>query len=108
MEHTLPPVALRILVADDEPHVRKFLHLTLQAEGLDVLQAATAEEAIMLVQTAAPELLILDLGPPDSDGQQVIRDIRLRTAMPILVLSGRTDETEKIAALEFGADDFME
>jgi len=99
--------AARILIVDDEPHVRKFLRLTLQAEGLNVLEAATAEEAITLVHTAAPDLMILDLGLPDIDGQQVIRDVRLKSAMPILVLSGRAEDSEKIAALEHGADDYM-
>src|SRR5580692_629693 len=97
----------RILIVDDEPHVRKFLRLTLQAEGFNVLEAATAEDAIMLVHTAAPDLMILDLGLPDIDGQQVIRDVRLKSAMPILVLSGRTEDSEKITALEHGADDYM-
>jgi two-component system, OmpR family, KDP operon response regulator KdpE len=92
---------------DDEPHVRKFLRLSLQAEGFNVLEAGTAEEAITLVHTAAPDLVILDLGLPDIDGRIVIRDIRLKSDMPILVLSGRTEDSEKIAALEQGADDYM-
>jgi two-component system KDP operon response regulator KdpE len=97
----------RILVVDDEPHVRKFLRLTLQAEGFNVLEASSAEEAITLVHTAAPDLMILDLGLPDIDGQQVIRDVRLKSPMPILVLSGRTEDGEKVAALEHGADDYL-
>src|SRR5580692_6640030 len=97
----------RILIVDDEPHVRKFLRLTLQAEGFNVLEAATAEDAIMLVHTAAPDLMILDLGLPDIDGQQVIRDVRLKSTIPILVLSGRTEDSDKITALEYGADDYM-
>jgi two-component system KDP operon response regulator KdpE len=99
--------ALRILVVDDEPQVRKFLRVTLQAENFNVLEAATAEEAITLVHTAAPELMILDLGLPGIDGRQVIRDVRMNSDMPILVLSGRTEDSEKIAALEGGADDYM-
>jgi two-component system KDP operon response regulator KdpE len=97
----------RILVVDDEPHVRKFLRLSMQAEGFNVLEASTAEEAILLVHEASPELMVLDLGLPDIDGQQVIRDVRLKSDMPILVLSGRTEDSERIAALEQGADDFM-
>jgi len=103
----IPSPAARIIIVDDEPHVRKFLRLSLQAEGLNVLEAGTAEEAITLVHTAAPDLMILDLGLPDIDGQQVIRDVRLKSAMPILVLSGRTEEGEKIAALDHGADDYL-
>lgn len=104
---SLTPAA-RLLIVDDEPPVRKFLRLSLQAEGFNVLEAATAEEAITLVHMAEPDLMILDLGLPDLDGQQVIRDVRLKSDMPILVLSGRTEDSEKIAALDHGADDYME
>ena len=99
--------ALRILIVDDEPHVRKFLRLTLQAENFNVLEAATAEEAITIVHGASPDLMILDLGLPDIDGRQVIRDVRLKSDMPILVLSARSEDSEKIAALEQGADDYI-
>jgi two-component system KDP operon response regulator KdpE len=106
--HLLPQSpAPRILIVDDEPHIRKFLRLCLQAESFNVLEAGTAEEAITLVHTAAPDLLILDLGLPDIDGRQVIRDVRLKSDMPILVLSGRAEDSEKIATLEQGADDYM-
>ncbi len=103
---TTSPVP-RILVVDDEPHVRKFLRLSLQMEGMNVIEAATAEDALTLVHTATPDLMILDLGLPDIDGLQVIRDVRLTSDMPILVLSGRTEDSEKIATLEQGADDYM-
>jgi two-component system KDP operon response regulator KdpE len=102
-----PLPATRILIVDDEPHVRKFLRLSLQAEEFNVLEAATAEEAITLVHSAAPDLMILDLGLPDIDGRQVIKDVRLTSPMPILVLSGRSEDSEKIAALEQGADDYI-
>jgi two-component system KDP operon response regulator KdpE len=99
--------ATRILIVDDEPHVRRFLRLSLQAEEFNVLEAATAEEAITVVHSATPDLMILDLGLPDIDGRQVIRDVRMTSNMPILVLSGRTEDSEKIAALEQGADDYI-
>src|SRR5215469_1486523 len=99
--------ARRILIVDDEPHVRKFLHLSLQAEGFNVLEAATAEEALALVRAGTPSLMILDLGLPDIDGRQVIRDVRASSDMPILVLSARAEDSEKIATLEQGADDYM-
>jgi len=102
-----PSAAPRILIVDDEPHVRKFLRLSLQAEEFNVLEAATAEEAIIIVHGAVPDLMILDLGLPDIDGRQVIKDVRLTSSMPILVLSGRTEDSEKIAALEQGADDYI-
>jgi two-component system KDP operon response regulator KdpE len=108
MKNPLPPAPVpRILIVDDEIQVRKFLRLGLQAEKFNVLEAATAEQALTLVHTAAPDLMILDLGLPDLDGRQVIRDVRLTSSMPILVLSGRTEDSEKIAALEHGADDYM-
>lgn len=97
----------RILIVEDEPHVRKFLRLSLQMESFNVLEAATAEDAITLVHTASPGLMILDLGLPDIDGLQVIRDVRLTSEMPILVLSGRSEDSEKIMTLEQGADDYM-
>jgi len=98
---------LRILIVDDEPHVRQFLRLSLQAEGFEVLEASNADQAINQVHIEAPDLMILDLGLPDIDGQQVIRDVRLKSALPILVLSGRSEDSEKIAALEHGADDYL-
>jgi len=107
MRQTLSFPATRILIVDDEPHVRKFLRLSLQAENFNVIEAATAEEAITLVHTASPALMILDLGLPDLDGRQVIRDVRLTSDMPIVVLSGRTEDSEKIAVLEQGADDYI-
>lgn len=107
MSFTIPMPALRILIVDDEPHVRKFLRLTLQAENFNVLEAGSAEEALTLVHSANPDLMILDLGLPDIDGRQVIRDVRMKSDMPIIVLSGRTEDSEKIAALEQGADDYL-
>ncbi|MDP9127077.1 MAG: response regulator transcription factor [Pseudomonadota bacterium] len=103
----LPMPLPRILIVDDEPHVRKFLRLSLQAEGFDPLEATTAEQALVLVHTAKPALMILDIGLPDIDGRQVIRDVRLTNEMPILVLSARAEDSEKIATLEQGADDYM-
>jgi len=105
---TLPKApAFRILIVDDEPHIRRFLRLCLQAESFNVLEAATAEEAITLVHAASPNLMILDLGLPDIDGRQVIRDVRMKSDMPILVLSGRTEDSQKITTLEQGADDYI-
>jgi two-component system KDP operon response regulator KdpE len=104
--HYSSPVP-RVLIVDDDPSVRKFLRLTLQAENFNVLEAGTAEQALMLMHAAVPDLMILDLTLPDFDGQQVIQDVRLTSSLPILVLSARTEEREKIAALENGADDYM-
>ncbi len=97
----------KILIVDDEPHVRQFLRLALRAEGFDAREAATASEALEKVQADCPDLMILDLGLPDLDGREVIREVRSKLEIPILVLSGRTEDAEKIAALERGADDYM-
>ncbi len=107
MSKTPSTGSTHILIVDDEPQVRKFLRLSLQAEGYVVLEADTAEDAIDIVRTQQPDLMILDLSLPDLDGQQVIRAVRLMSSIPILVLSGRTEDSEKIAALEHGADDYM-
>lgn len=99
--------SVRILIVDDEPHVRQFLRLSLKAEGFGVCEAATASEALARVQSDRPDLIVLDLGLPDLDGREVIREVRANLETPILVLSGRTEDSEKIAALERGADDYM-
>lgn len=98
----------RILVVDDEPQIQRFLRPALIAAGYEPLQAATAAEAERLVATAAPDLMILDLGLPDKDGKDVIRDLRAWSSLPIIVLSARDREAEKIEALNLGADDYVE
>jgi len=98
----------RILVVDDEPQIQRFLRPALIAAGYEPLQAATAAEAERLVAIAAPDLMILDLGLPDKDGKDVIRDLRAWSSLPIIVLSARDHEAEKIEALNLGADDYVE
>lgn len=98
----------RILVVDDEPQIQRFLKPALLAAGFDVETAATAAEAKRLAATRAPDLVVLDLGLPDGDGKGVIETIRAFSAMPIIVLSARDQETEKIAAFDLGADDYVE
>ena len=108
MDDVLPSVSVRrLLIVDDEPHVRKFLRLALEAEGFTVFEAASADGAIVSVRCDIPDLIVLDLGLPDLDGTQVIRDVRLSSDVPILVLSGRTEDSEKIAALDHGADSYV-
>lgn len=97
----------RILVVDDEPQILRFLRPALSAGGYDVLTAATASEARHLVATQAPDAVLLDLGLPDRDGKDVIRDIRSWSKVPIIVLSARDREAEKIEALDLGADDYV-
>lgn len=98
----------RILVVDDEPQIQRFLKPALLAAGFEVETASTAAEAKRLAATRAPALVILDLGLPDADGKTVIATIRAFSAMPIIVLSARDQETEKIAALDLGANDYVE
>ncbi|KQZ14381.1 two-component system response regulator [Mesorhizobium sp. Root554] len=98
----------RILVVDDEPRIRRFLRLALEAAGYDVVEATTGAEALKAAVTAAPALVILDLGLPDMDGKDVISRLRAWSQVPIIILSARDNETEKIAALDLGADDYVE
>lgn len=96
-----------ILVVDDEPQIQRFLKPALNAAGYDVEQAATGAEAMRLAQARAPSLVILDLGLPDADGKNVIATLRQRMETPIIVLSAREREAEKVAALDLGADDYV-
>jgi two-component system KDP operon response regulator KdpE len=97
----------RILVVDDEPQIRKFLRISLSAYGYEVVEAVRGEDGIAKCATASPDLVILDLGLPDLDGQQVITSIREWSKIPIIVLSVRAGEAEKVAALDRGADDYV-
>lgn len=98
----------RILIVDDEPQILRFLRPALTAAGYEILEAETGKLALTLVATAVPDLLILDLGLPDMDGKDVIAQLRSWNAIPIIVLSARDREVEKIAALDLGADDYLE
>lgn len=97
-----------ILVVDDEPQIQRFLKPALMAAGYSVVEAATGAEALKAVATAAPDLIILDLGLPDMDGKEVIANLRGWSDIPIIILSARDRENEKIAALDLGADDYVE
>ena len=98
----------RILVVDDEPQIQRFLKPALIAAGFDVETAGTAAEATRLAATRAPDLIVLDLGLPDGDGKTVIEAVRAFSPVPIIVLSARDQEIEKIAALDLGANDYVE
>lgn len=97
-----------VLVVDDEPAIHRFLKPSLTAEGYGVLQAATGEEALRLALSERPDAMVLDLGLPDLDGKQVIERLRRVSDVPILVLSARDREAEKVRALDLGADDYVE
>jgi two-component system, OmpR family, KDP operon response regulator KdpE len=97
----------RILIVDDEPAIRRFLRSSLLAAGFAVEQEETGQGALTAIRQTKPELLILDLGLPDMDGLEVIREIRAGSSLPIIVLSVRNDESGKVAALDNGADDYV-
>lgn len=99
--------AIRVLIVDDEPQIRRFLRTSLSAHGYRVVEASCGREAIALTTTERPELLLLDLGLPDMDGLEVIRRLREWSTVPIIVISVRGQEAEKIAALDGGADDYV-
>jgi len=95
------------LVVDDEPQIVRALQINLKARGYEVHLAGTGTSALKVAAQHPPELVILDLGLPDFDGVDVIRGLRGWTDAPILVLSGRTDQTDKVEALDAGADDYV-
>jgi len=97
----------RILVIDDESAIRKFVRIGLTAQSCDVIEAENGAEGLRLVSARRPDLIVLDLGLPDVDGQEVIEAIRAVSAAPIVVLSVRAEEREKIAALDRGASDYV-
>ncbi len=96
-----------ILVIEDEQPIRRFLRTALVNHGFQFVEATTAREGMAQVTTRTPDLIILDLGLPDVDGLEVIRQLREWTKLPILVLSARGQETDKVTALDEGADDYL-
>jgi two-component system KDP operon response regulator KdpE len=99
---------LRVLVVDDEPQMLRFLRPALEASGYEVLHASAGREALRRIANSAPDIVVLDLGLPDMDGKDVLAEARKFYSAPILVLSARDREAEKIAALDLGADDYVE
>jgi two-component system KDP operon response regulator KdpE len=97
----------RILVVEDEAPIRRFLRIAIESAGLTMLEAERGRAGVERAATEAPDLVVLDLGLPDMDGKAVIAAIREWSQIPILVLSVRDAETEKIAALDAGADDYV-
>jgi two-component system, OmpR family, KDP operon response regulator KdpE len=96
-----------ILVVDDELQIRRFVRISLEANGYRVYEVASGEEAILKVAQVRPELVILDIGLPDMDGFEVLRRLREWTAIPVIMLSVRDSDRDKIAALDMGADDYL-
>jgi two-component system KDP operon response regulator KdpE len=98
---------LRVLVVDDERAIRRFLHAALNAQNYSVYEAGSGKEALNLVLAEKPDLIILDLGLPDLDGVEVTRQLREWSSIPIIILSVREQESDKINALDAGADDYL-
>lgn len=96
-----------VLIVEDEREIRRFVRLSLEAEGWQVAEAGTVKQGLIEAGTRRPDLVIADLGLPDGDGVDLIRELRSWSAVPLIVLSARTQETEKVAALDAGADDFI-
>jgi two-component system KDP operon response regulator KdpE len=103
----MTPNGVRVLIVDDEPAIRRFLRTTLAAHGYDIFEAADGQSALTAAAAARPDLIILDLGLPDMDGVQVTHQLREWTQIPILIVSVRGQENDKIAALDAGADDYV-
>jgi two-component system KDP operon response regulator KdpE len=103
----MSPAAETLLIVEDEAQIRKFVRISLEAQGYQVREARLGEEGLELCASSPPRLVILDLGLPDLEGLDFIRRLRAWSAIPILVLSVRASETEKIQALDAGANDYV-
>ncbi len=100
-------IAPVVILVEDEKQIRRFVRMALEAESCQVFEAETVRQGLIEVATRKPDLVILDLGLPDRDGVEFIRDLRGWSELPIIVLSARSDEADKIAALDAGADDYL-
>lgn len=96
-----------VLIVEDEKEIRRFVRLALEGEALKVVDADTLQRGLIEAATRKPDLVILDLGLPDGDGRDFIRDLRQWSTVPVIVLSARVDEQDKIDALDVGADDYL-
>lgn len=98
---------MKVLVVDDEPQIRRALRTSLEAHGYQVAAVGTGEEGVVGAAEQAPDLVLLDLGLPDMDGTDVIRRVRTFSEVPVIILSVRDAQTDKVAALDAGADDYV-
>jgi two-component system KDP operon response regulator KdpE len=96
-----------IIAIEDEAQIRKFLRTSLTSEGYQLIEAETAKQGLVEAATRKPDLIILDLGLPDKDGVEVVKELRSWSSVPIIILSARSQENDKIAALDAGADDYL-
>ena len=101
------PLPTHILIVEDEAEIRRFVRLALEAEGYVVCQAEGLQRGLIEAGTRRPDLIVLDLGLPDGDGVELIHELRNWSTLPVIVLSARSSEADKIAALDVGADDYL-
>jgi two-component system KDP operon response regulator KdpE len=104
---TIPAHPPLVLIIEDEQPIRRFLRATLESQGYRVKEAETASDGLVQARTQRPDLILLDLGLPDGDGLQVTKAVREDSSVPIVVLSARGQEQDKVAALDAGADDYL-
>ena len=98
----------KILIVEDEQNISNFISTVLAANGYDVLIAETGAHALSMITSHCPDLIVLDLGLPDMDGMNILREVRSWSNLPVVVVSARTHEQDKVAALDMGADDYIE
>ena len=96
-----------IIIIEDEAQIRRFLRTSLTSEGYQVVEAETGRHGLLEAATRKPDLIILDLGLPDMDGIDVVRELRAWSSVPVVILSARSQESDKISALDVGADDYL-
>ncbi len=96
-----------VIVIEDEPKIRRFIRMSLEAEHCQVYEADSMQRGLIEAGTRKPDMVVLDLGLPDGDGVDVIRDLRAWSDIPVIVLSARTTEADKVGALDAGADDYL-
>ena len=97
----------RVLVVEDDKSIRNFFRTILEANNYDVIMADTGAEAYSMITSQCPDVVILDLGLPDMDGIKILKSVREWSSMPIIVVSARTHERDKVEALDLGADDYI-
>ena len=97
----------KILIIEDEPNISHFISATLNTSGYDAMIAHSGEEALSMISSHCPDLIVLDLGLPDMDGLDILKSVRSWSSLPIVVVSARTHESDKVEALDLGADDYL-
>lgn len=97
----------RVLIVEDDKNIGTFIQTILEANNYEVMLATSGRDAYSLITSRCPDIVLLDLGLPDMDGMDILKEIRAWSSMPIIVVSARTHETDKVEALDMGADDYI-